>query len=433
MRATLRETHANSPADIMAALALFRPGPLKGGLRDAFVRRHNQIEATVHLHPALAPLLQETYGVILYQEQVLKIAHELAGLSLAEADLLRRAMSHFDPGKQMQTLKEKFIAGAEKVNGVAPELAARIWEMMAAFAGYGFPKAHAASYAVVAWRSAWCKAHYPAEFIAAVLANHGGYYPQSVYLNEARRLGLQMRAPHVNHARQQFSVAYPRGEPVLFMGLDQIRDLTRRTQERILRQRPFHDLAEFLQKVDPRREEAENLVQVGAFDGLGAIPDLLRQLVQTPRRPGQLALFAAEAPSGLDWSLDQKVAAQQRLLGTSLEAHPLQLHARQLAEAGVISTVAALSHRGETLRVGGMRQILRRSQTARGDWMAFLSLEDLEGILDVIIFPEVYARARSVLSTSAFPLIVEGKVELDPSSGEPVLTAEKIWRCSPAR
>ena len=430
MRAMLREIHADCPADIMVALALFRPGPLKGGLRDAFVRRHNQLEATVHLHPMLAPLLQETYGVILYQEQVLKIAHELAGLSLAEADLLRRAMSHFDPGKQMQTLQEHFISGAGRLHSVTPEVAARIWEMMAAFAGYGFPKAHAASYAVVAWRSAWCKAHYPAEFIAAVLANHGGYYPQSVYLNEARRLGLELRPPHVNHAHQQFSVAYPHGEPVLVMGLDQIRDLTHRTQERILHYRPFHDLAEFLQKVDPRREEAENLVQVGAFDSLGAIPDLLRQLVQSPRRPGQLALFAAEAPSGLDWSLDQKVAAQQRLLGTSLEAHPLQLHARQLAEAGVISTVEALTRRDEAVRVGGMRQILRRSQTARGEWMAFLSLEDLEGILDVIIFPDVYARSRSALSSSAFPLVVEGKVELDPTSGEPILTAQKIWRVS---
>lgn len=430
MRATLREIHASSPADIMAALALFRPGPLKGGLRESFVRRHNQLEATAHLHPALAHLLHETYGVILYQEQVLIIAHELAGLSLAEADLLRRAMSHFDPGKQMQTLREKFIAGAERRNNVPPDLAGRIWEMMAAFAGYGFPKAHAASYAVVAWRSAWCKAHHPAEFIAAVLANHGGYYAQSVYLNEARRLGLTVRPPHVNHSRREFCVAYPNGEPVLYMGLDQVRDLTRRTQERVIQLRPFHDLAQFLSLVDPRREEAENLVQVGAFDGLGTIPDLLHQLKASPRRPGQLALFSDDRATGLDWTLDQKLEAQQRILGASLSAHPLEIHAARLAQAGVITTVEALSHRDTTIRVAGMRQMLRRAQTARGEWMAFVSLEDLDGMIDVCIFPEVYARTRSALSTAAIPLIVEGKVALDPNSGEPVLNAEKIWRAA---
>jgi len=182
MRATLREIQARSVDDIMVALALYRPGPLTGGLKDEFVRRHRGEEQISHLHPALAPLLEDTYGVILYQEQVLRIAHELAGLSLADADLLRRAMSHFDPGQQMQSLKGRFIAGAAGRNSVPPEVAERVWELMAAFAGYGFPKAHAASYAQVAWRAAWCKRHHPAIFMAAVLANWGGYYGQREYL-----------------------------------------------------------------------------------------------------------------------------------------------------------------------------------------------------------------------------------------------------------
>ena len=154
MRATLREIHARSEDDIMAALALYRPGPLSGGLKDAFVRRFKGEEKVKHLHPALAPLLDETFGVILYQEQVLRIANELAGFSLAEADLLRRAMSHFDPGKKMQELEKKFVGQAQEKSGVPLEIGGRIWEMMAAFAGYGFPKAHAASYARIAWRSA---------------------------------------------------------------------------------------------------------------------------------------------------------------------------------------------------------------------------------------------------------------------------------------
>src|SRR5512136_2343314 len=208
MRATLREIHARTEDDLMAALALYRPGPLSGGLKDAFVRRFKGQEPVQHLHPALAPLLGETFGVILYQEQVLRIAHELAGFSLAEADLLRRAMSHFDPGKRMQELQRKFISEAQAKNGIPPETGERIWEMMAAFAGYGFPKAHAASYARVAWRSAWCKTHFPAEFMAAVLANWGGYYSQRIYLNEARRLGLVVRPPHVNYSGHNFVVAH---------------------------------------------------------------------------------------------------------------------------------------------------------------------------------------------------------------------------------
>jgi DNA polymerase III subunit alpha len=428
MRATLKDIQARTPADIMAALALYRPGPLKGGLRDAFVRRYKKLEAVEHLHPALSSLLRETYGVILYQEQVLRIAHDLAGFSLAEADLLRRAMSHFDPGKQMQILKENFIRGAEERRGVPPETGARIWEMMAAFAGYGFPKAHAASYAQVAWRSAWCKAHYPAEFVAAVLANWGGYYPQSVYLSEARRLKLAVRPPHVNRSRRQFSVNYPDGEPVLYMGLDQVRALTRRTQERILRYRPFHTLGEFLLQVDPRRQEIENLIQTSALEGIGTIPDLLKELAGGRPRPGQLSLFASASPSGDDWTVEQKIDAQQRLLGISLERHPLELYAAQVKAAKAISTVEAVQHIGQPVRVAGMRQMVFRTRTAHNESMGFVTIEDLEGMLDVVLFPAVYARARGVLSSATYPLIIEGIMERDSSTGEPVLHAERVER-----
>jgi len=173
MRATLKDIQADSADDIMAALALYRPGPLRGGLHDAFIQRFKGLEKVEHLHPILEPVLSESYGVILYQEQVLRIAHEVGGLSLTDADLLRRAMSHFDPGEQMNTLRARFLEGFQN-KGVPAETAERVWEMMAAFAGYGFPKAHAASYARVAWQAAWCKSHFPAEFMAAVLANGGG-------------------------------------------------------------------------------------------------------------------------------------------------------------------------------------------------------------------------------------------------------------------
>jgi DNA polymerase-3 subunit alpha len=425
MRAILRELRANSPEDIIAALALYRPGPWQGGLKDAFVRRFRGEEDTQHIHPALTGLLQDTFGVILYQEQVLRIGHGLAGLSLADADLLRRAMSHFDPGKQMQLLKEKFVAQAEARSGVPREVGEKVWEMMAAFAGYGFPKAHAASYAQVAWRSAWCKTHFPAEFMAAVLANWGGYYPQRVYLNEARRMKLAIRPPHINHSQRQFSVAYPAGSAVLYMGLDQVRDLTGRTQERILRQRPFHSLDEFLAKVDPRPQEAENLVQVGALEGLGTIQNLLKNMQQGIRAPGQMSLFTLAEGAEEDWTTEQKAAAQQATLGISLEAHPLELAAKAIAAAGAVTTIEAAEKLNQRVTVAGIRLSAHRSRTAHGEMMMFLTLEDLEGVLDVIIFPDIYRRVQNALSSSR-PLLVTGMVKMDEDRGEPLLKAEKV-------
>ncbi|MEN4098859.1 MAG: DNA polymerase III subunit alpha, partial [Anaerolineaceae bacterium] len=427
MRATLMDIGARSIADIIAALALFRPGPLKGGLRDAFIRRHKGDEPVQHLHPALASLLDETYGVILYQEQVLRIAHDLAGFSLAESDLLRRAMSHFDPGKEMQKLKEKFITEAGQKRNVPFEIAEHIWELMASFAGYGFPKAHAASYAVVAWRAAWCKAHFPAEFLAAVLANWGGYYSQSVYLSEARRLKLPLRPPHINHSNSEFSVAYPRGEPVLYMGLDQVRNLSRHTQQHILQHRPFSSLADFILRADPRPQEVENLIKVGGLDGFGPIPLLLTALNRGIWRSRQPSLFSSqpEDSHAEDWALSEKLAAQIEILGIGVEAHPLEPFQDGLRVANVVPTLHAIAHIGKTIRVAGVRQSIHRSRTSTGEWMAFISIEDQEGMLDLVVFPGAYRRYRNVLSSSA-PFIAEGVVELDEARSEPYLRVERV-------
>lgn len=421
MRATLREIRARSEDDIMAALALYRPGPLMGGLKDAFVRRFKGDEPVRHIHPALAPLLGETFGVILYQEQVLHIAHELAGFSLAEADLLRRAMSHFDPGKRMQELRQKFVGEAAARGGIPTETGERIWEMMAAFAGYGFPKAHAASYAQVAWRSAWCKTYFPAQFMAAVLANWGGYYSQRVYINEARRIGLSVRPPHVNHAGRQFTVGEWQGAQALFMGLDQVKELTNRTITRIIHERPFHSLDDFLTRANPRKQEAEDLTRIGALEGLGSIPGMLTRLQGGGWKPGQMSLFQWDETEGEDWSLVQKVDAQQTLLGVSLDAHPLEL----VDTHGAISTLEAIAQTGRRVTVAGIRQSSRRSRTAKGESMMFLTLEDLTGTLDVILFPDAYRHAKSLL-TGYIPLLITGTIERDSTREEPFLRAEQV-------
>jgi DNA-directed DNA polymerase III PolC len=433
MRHTLKEIQARSVDDIMVALALYRPGPLTGGLKDAFVHRHRRVEEVTQLHPALAPLLEDTYGVILYQEQVLRIANELAGLSLADADLLRRAMSHFDPGEQMRTLKARFIAGAASRSDVPEVVAERVWELMAAFAGYGFPKAHAASYAQVAWRAAWCKVHEPAVFMAAVLANWGGYYRQSNYLTEARRLGLKLRPPHINYAQREFSLIFLDGQPVLFMGLEQVRDLGRRTQARILSQRPFRSLPDFLARGDPRPLEAENLIRVGALEGFGPIPELLEQLQGGGWRRDQLPLFglaevgAADRATKEDWSLGEKVAAQEAVLGVGVIAHPLELKTAQIAASGALTTLEAAARIGQRVHVAGMRQSWQRSRTTRGESVYFMSLEDLEGMLDVVVPQVVYQRSRAAFSGTG-PIILEGEVMLDQAVGEPVIRAEKAWK-----
>jgi DNA polymerase III alpha subunit len=427
MRATLREAQADNVDNIMVALALFRPGPLAGGLKDAFIRRHLGQEEVEHIHPALAPLLEETRGVFLYQEQVLRVVHELAGFSLAESDLMRRAMSHFDPGKRMQNLKEKFITESGRLKQIPPEVAERIWDMMAAFAGYGFPKAHSASYAQTAWRSAWCKTYYPAEFMAAVMANWGGYYDQGTYLMEARRMGLKIRAPHVNYSQSQFSVTYIEGVPHLFMGLDQLRDLTYETQRRIREMRPFDSLGDFLTRVYPRRAEAHNLIMVGALDGLGSIPNLLNDLESGTWKRSQMPLFGTASDPVADWTPEEKAAAQEALLGVNLISHPLDLAAAQLRSAGALSTVEAVGRFNQDLRVGGMRQTWRRVETSRGTYLYFMDLIDFEGTLRVAIPDEVYKRYRGELASKAV-LLVEGRLETERESPEPLLRASKITR-----
>lgn len=424
MRATLREIQADSPDDIMSALALYRPGPLRGGLRDAFVRRFKKLEAVEHIHPVLEPILAESYGVILYQEQVLRIAHDLGGLSLADSDMLRRAMSHFDPGEQMKTLKKRFLEGFQNRN-VPLDKAEQVWEMMAAFAGYGFPKAHAASYALVAWQAAWCKTHFPAEFMAAVLANGGGYYSQRVYLSEARRLGLKTKPPHINHSQRQFCVTYPKGEPTLYMGLDQVAGLTQHTQQRIFKNRLFHSLNEFLTKVDPRKTELENLIRSDALQGLGTIPGLLNAVVTGTWKKDQPALFDWNNEKELDWTLDERALAQEEILGVSVDVHPLEMVADQIAASGAISSVEAALKMGESVVIAGSRLTSRRVRTSKGDLMYFLSIEDLEGLLEVVFFPSVYHQYRQELRGPG-PFLIRGKVEMDSETGEMWIRAEKV-------
>jgi len=423
MRATLREIEADSCDDIMAALALYRPGPLRGGLRDAFVRRFKGEEPIMHIHPSLEDLLNDTLGVILYQEQVLRIAHELGGLTIAQADILRRAMCHFDPGKVMDTLKRSFIVGAYRRRNVPQDVGERIWEMMAAFAGYGFPKAHAASYAQLAWNSAWCKTHFPAEFMAAVLSFAGGYYSQRVYVMEARRLGLAINPPHVNYADSNFRVFYPQGEPKIYMGLNQVKDLTQKAIHKIISNQPFASLEDFLFRVDPQPREVKNLLMVGAFSGITTIPQGLAY-INNHHPPGQMQLFPSTKASP-DWDQERIAKAQQEILGLSLSITPLEQIADQIKSLGAISTLEAERYIGEKVKIVGMRQTWRRLRTRSNQMMCFVNIEDFDGSLEVIIPSQLYRKVRDLLSEIG-PFLVEGIIERDQERNRTQMQAVQI-------
>jgi DNA polymerase-3 subunit alpha len=214
------------------------------------------------------------------------------------------------------------------------------------------------------------------------------------------------------------------GEKMLFMGLDQVKHLTRRTIEKVIHLRPYHTLEDFLSRVDPRPQEAEYLARVGALDGLGTIPTILIRL-QSGWMAGQMSLFSLKEMEGEDWSLEQKMVAQQELLGASLEAHPLELLSDQIAKSGAITTAEAVERIGQRVTVAGIRQTSRRSRTARGETMMFLTIEDLSGMLDVIVFPDVYQRTKAIV-TSNSPMLITGTVETDSDQDEPFLKAEKV-------
>jgi DNA polymerase III alpha subunit len=234
-------------------------------------------------------------------------------------------------------------------------------------------------------------------------------------------MGLRVRPPHVNHSGTNFQVR----DGTLYMGLEQVKELTRRTVERIIRNAPFASLDDFLTRVDPRVQEAENLAKVGALEGLGSIPSILRRLQSGGWQRDQLSLFAWTDAGEEDWTLEQKVQAQMEILGASLDAHPLELMAGKIAAAGAVSILEAVEKVGWRVTVAGVRQTSHRSRTAKGDPMLFLTLEDLSGTLDAILFPDAYRIAKPLVSSNA-PLLLTGVMEMDVERGEPFLRVEKV-------
>ena len=312
MRNLLRQTGAGDMDAVIEAVALIRPGPAGSGMKDAYVRRFRGLEAAEPPHPDLAEVLGKSQGVMLYQEDVMQVAATLAGMELAEADLLRRALQKRRT-EELEPLCERFVTGCI-ARGVAREDAERVWELVSNFASFGFCKAHAVTYGRIAYRTVWLKTHHPAVYMAAFLASETGYYERRVYVEEARRLGVALLPPDVNRSAAEFTVEW-RGSPpaavgALRVGLGQVKGLSQDTLDAIVRAReeqgPFLSLPGFLDRTRARTDEARHLIQCGAFDAFDHTrPQLLWRLhlLRTPaRRPPRAAAHDARHaldPAGL--------------------------------------------------------------------------------------------------------------------------------------
>lgn len=348
---TLRQLQVKNVPDLAIANAFFKPGPAMGGNYEHFIRRYRGEAAVTYLHPALEPILRPTQGVLLFQEQVLRVAVEIAGLSWAQADHLRRGMSKMNR-REMALMRLQFVAGCQAADQpLTAEQAETLWEQVIAFSGYGFNQGHATAYADVSYRSAYLKAHYPAEFICARLADAGGFHHPAIYMAEARRLGLVVQPPHVNVSGVQFTLADLTGfsKPVrsaLWMGLGQVRDLRQETIRGVLAERPFSSLRDLLARVPMQTKEITHLIQCGALDGLSAQTSevLKTSEVSTDSRAALLAELESVTRAGnalqlgFDFgertavpaeTLAQRFEWEQRLLGLPVSVQPLDLVAKE--------------------------------------------------------------------------------------------------------
>ncbi len=358
-RRTLRQLRAATVADLAVANAFFKPGPATGGMARAFVRRYRGEEAVSYLHPSLAAILGPTRGVLIFQEQILRLARQIAGLSWEQADHLRRGMSKFQ-AQEMAAMRADFIAGCQRQGGpgLSGQQAAALWEQVAAFAGYGFNQGHATAYADVSYRSAYLKAHWPAAFLCARLADWGGFHHPAVYCAEAMRLGIVVRPPHINHSSLAFDLEAGDGEraEVLWMGLGQVRDLRRRSIRAILAERrrhSFSSLRDLLDRIALQTKEATHLIQCGALDGLGASrAAMVAELGGMAGNTRQLSFDFVQAQA-VPETPAERLAWERRILGWQVSLTPLDPVADRLPVDAALAELP--SHPGRRLRTAGFR------------------------------------------------------------------------------
>ena len=453
MKDLIQRLQPDNFEEIIALVALFRPGPLQSGMVDDFINRKHKRTATKYLHPSLEPILKPTYGVILYQEQVMQIARVLSGYTLGSADLLRRAMGKKKP-EEMAMQREGFVQGAV-ARAVSDKLATHIFDVIEKFAGYGFNRSHSAAYALIAYQTAWLKAHYPAAFMAAVLSSDMDKTDKVVtMMAECRDMKLNILPPDINRCEYHFVSVD--NETILY-GLGAIKGLGEAAIDTILQERnregPFKDLFDFCQRIDLRkvnRRVLESLIRAGALDGLGTHRAALMTSLNTALaaadqhsrnlEAGQEDIFgAAAAPTEAhvykvvaEWSEEQRLDGERETLGLYLTGHPIARYAEELQHI-TDATIAELKpSANSTVVVAGLVVASRTMQTRRGDRMAFVTLDDRTGRLELAVFSDLYAQSRELLAKDTL-LVVEGQVSVDEYTGGFKMSAEKLYNIDQAR
>ncbi len=442
MKELIRRLKPSTFTDLIALVALYRPGPLESGMVDDFVKRkHGEVEVE-YLLPELEPILKETYGVIVYQEQVMKIAQELAGYSLGEGDLLRRAMGKKIP-EVMEAQKDRFMKGALE-RGVDPKKAETIFDLMAKFAGYGFNKSHSAAYALIAYQTAYLKAHYPIPFMTSLLSNELGNTDGVVkFLAECRVSGIEVLPPDINKSEEGFTIE---GEKIRF-GLAAVKNVGESAIQSITTERekkgPFKDLEDFISRVDLRKVNKrvmESLIKSGALDSFGLkraqmfafLDELLefghkkqrekslgqKSLFDLKETSSSMSQFSLKLPEVEEWPELELLSKEKEALGFYISGHPLDAYHDEIKRLSPLNT-ERLKDVPEGSRVGicGIVRSKKEKLTKRGDKMAFLVFEDLFGSIEILCFSEVFLRSKEVIESEK-PLWIEGILKKEGNEGE---------------
>ncbi|KUO49018.1 MAG: DNA polymerase III subunit alpha [Desulfitibacter sp. BRH_c19] len=431
MRAILKNLKPDRFSDLIALVALYRPGPLGSGMVDDFINsRHGEI-AVKYLHPKLEPILKDTYGVILYQEQVMRIASDLAGFSLGQADLLRRAMGKKKP-EIIAKQKQVFIEGCIK-NTIKEKIAEEIFDLMAYFAGYGFNKSHSAAYALVAYQTAYLKANYPTEYMAALLSSIIGNTDKNIfYIEECQRLGIEILPPDVNESAVDFSVH----ENKIRFGLAAVKNVGEGAIRGIINSRQkngnFTSLIDFCCKVDSsclNKRVLENLIKCGAFNYLNtprsqllAIMDKAMEIGQKNQndlKSGQLSFFdmsggdfarEIKMPDLEEFSKRDILAMEKETMGLYISGHPINEYLANL-RSQTSNNIEELTDNmeGSTVVIGGVVSRIKRSVTKKGEAMAYVTLEDNTGSVDCLIFPSVLVQFARLIKEDSV-IRIEGRI-----------------------
>jgi len=437
MKELLRRLKPEVFEDMIALVALYRPGPLGSNMVEEFIAgKHGKVRIN-YIHPQLQPILKETYGVILYQEQVMKIAQVLAKYSLAEADELRKAIGK-KKAEVMAKHKERFLKGA-KESHVDPKTAQRLFALIEKFGGYGFNKSHSAAYALIAYQTAYLKAHYPVEFMAALLTQDMGNQDKTIKnIAECREMGIRILPPDLNESQPDFAVV----EGAIRFGLAAVKNVGIKAVESVIEEReaegPFRDLLDFCKRVDGskvNRRVLESLIQCGAFDFTGiersrlfaSIDDAIR-FSGPSQDPNQLNMFSSltvgggevpglpELPDLEEWDEREKLRKEKESLGFYITGHPLDRFKVEVERFATCKIQDLSTHHDRaSVRVAGVIENLRIKRTKRGEKMAMLSLEDQTGSLEVIVFPDVFNRCSPLLKSDE-PLLVTGTAEVDENA-----------------